>query len=72
MVHGIEEPLDVQIQQPVHFAVQQARVKSIQRLVLAAPRSKAIGKPEKLFGPSLFSVGSRRFFAPVSRLLTSS
>ena len=44
----IEKAFDVQIEHPVHFLRLQSGVQSIQRLMLAAPWSEAIRKPEKI------------------------
>src|SRR5207249_5639608 len=45
---SIEKAFDVQIEHPVHFSRQQSRVQCIQRLMLAAPWSEPVRKPEKV------------------------
>src|SRR5438034_3166972 len=45
---SIQKALDVQIEHPVHFSRQQSRVQCIQRLMLAAPWSEPVRKPEKV------------------------
>src|SRR5882762_649693 len=44
----IQKAFDVQVEHPVHFSRQQSRVQSIQRLMLAAPWSEPVRKPEKV------------------------
>src|SRR5882762_1419424 len=44
----IQKAFDVQVEHPVHFSRQQSRVQSIQRLMLAAPWSEPVRKPEKI------------------------
>jgi hypothetical protein len=50
MVHSIKELLDIRVQHPVHLLSINPGTQSIQRIVLAAPRSKSIRKAhETLF-----------------------
>jgi hypothetical protein len=48
VVDRVEEPSNVRIDNPVHFLRQHPNIECIQALVLAAPRSVAVRKPEKL------------------------
>src|SRR5215471_14976224 len=49
MGHGIEKAPDVRVKHPVHLLPENAGVESVQRIVLAAPRPKSVGKPEEVF-----------------------
>src|ERR1700674_4966521 len=48
MGHGIEKALDIRIKHPVHLLPINPGVESIQRIVLAAPRSESIREAEKI------------------------
>ena len=48
MGHGIEKALDVRVKHPVHLLPINPGVESIQRIVLAAPRSESIREAEKI------------------------
>src|SRR5580658_7660011 len=49
MGHGIEKAPDVRLKHPAHLLPENTGVESVQRIVLAAPRPKSVGEPEKVF-----------------------
>src|ERR1019366_5407720 len=49
MGHGIKKGPDVRVENPVHLFPEDADVECVQRIVLAASRSEAVGEPEKVF-----------------------
>ena len=49
MGHGIEEALDIRVEHPVYLPPQDADMESVQRIVLPAPRSEAIGETDEVF-----------------------
>jgi len=48
MGHGIEKALDIRIQHPVHLLPVNPGVESVQRIMLAAPRSESVREAEKI------------------------
>ena len=48
MGHGIEKALDIRVQHPVHLLPVNPSVESVQRIVLAAPRSESIREAKKI------------------------
>src|SRR5262245_39158186 len=46
--HGIIKALDIRVEHPVHPLPQDTDVKCVQRIMLAAPRSEPIGKPDEV------------------------
>ncbi len=44
MIHGIEEPTDVCIKHPVHLPAIEPDRQCVQRIMLATPRPKPVGK----------------------------
>src|ERR1035441_5470859 len=57
-VEVIEKPPNVGVQNVVHLLLQERVRQRIQRLVLAAPRTKPIGEAEKIFLVDLVEDGS--------------
>src|ERR1700759_4087881 len=43
------EASDIRVQHPVHLLPENAGVKGVQRIVLAAPRPESVGEPEEVF-----------------------
>src|ERR1700674_3062690 len=48
MGHGIEKALDIRIEHPVHLSPVNPGVESVQRIVLAAPRTESIGEAKEI------------------------
>ena len=48
VVHLVEKPPNVRVQNPVHFLPLQARIQRIQRLMRTPPRAKPVAEPPKV------------------------
>ena len=46
--HGIEKALNVRINHPVHLFPVDPGMESVQRIMLATPRPKPVGKPDEV------------------------
>ena len=47
--HGIEKAPDIRIEHPVHLFPEDTDMESVQRIMLAAPRSESVGEPKEVF-----------------------
>ena len=48
MGHCIKKAPDIRIKHPVHTSPENAGMESVQRIVLAAPRSEPVGEPKEV------------------------